>query len=226
MSTTPLTDAIEALTSYANSVTGASDTTLSDAVATLANGYGGGGGIDIGDYIDIDTTGMTTVYEAFNGSYTGNNYTDTGVKLFSADNISKDFKIICLGAYLNNSQGTDDKNSRTSIGGMLEVSPYPGIVLRPDPTQTTNSGAIRMPNQTAIPGFVIKRINGTISAEVLAPFSRSTSGQTYALRMGSMSNATTTHDTPITLGCELDGNGSPYRYCGFTFDSIKIVIGS
>lgn len=38
----PLTDAIEALTTYANTVTGASDTTLSEAVATLASGYGGG----------------------------------------------------------------------------------------------------------------------------------------------------------------------------------------
>ena len=44
MSTTPLTDAINALTTYANTVTSASDTTLSDAVATLASGYGGGGG--------------------------------------------------------------------------------------------------------------------------------------------------------------------------------------
>ena len=43
-STTPLTDAINALTTYSNTVTGASDTTLSDAVATLAAGYGGGGG--------------------------------------------------------------------------------------------------------------------------------------------------------------------------------------
>lgn len=41
---TPLTDAITALTTYANTVTGASDTTLSDAVGTLAAGYGGGGG--------------------------------------------------------------------------------------------------------------------------------------------------------------------------------------
>lgn len=43
-STQPLTDSIVALTTYANSVTGASDTTLSDAVDTLAAGYGGGGG--------------------------------------------------------------------------------------------------------------------------------------------------------------------------------------
>ena len=41
---TPLTDAINALTRYANETTGASDTTLSDAVATLVEGYGQGGG--------------------------------------------------------------------------------------------------------------------------------------------------------------------------------------
>lgn len=41
---TPLTDSINALTAYANEVTGASDTNLSDAVHTLASGYGQGGG--------------------------------------------------------------------------------------------------------------------------------------------------------------------------------------
>ena len=39
----PLTTKINALTAYANTVTGESDTTLSEAVASLASGYGGGG---------------------------------------------------------------------------------------------------------------------------------------------------------------------------------------
>ena len=51
-SNTPLTDAINALTRYANETTGASDTTLSDAVGTLVAGYGGGGG---GTSIGIQT---------------------------------------------------------------------------------------------------------------------------------------------------------------------------
>lgn len=38
-----LTSRIQALTAYANEATGASDTTLADAVATLAGGYGQGG---------------------------------------------------------------------------------------------------------------------------------------------------------------------------------------
>ena len=41
---TPLTDAINALTRYANETTGASDTTLSEAVNTLVEGFGKGGG--------------------------------------------------------------------------------------------------------------------------------------------------------------------------------------
>lgn len=39
---TPLTDSINALTAYANETTGAFDTTLSDAVGRLCEGYGGG----------------------------------------------------------------------------------------------------------------------------------------------------------------------------------------
>jgi len=51
----PLTNSINALTTYANSVTGASDTTLSEAVATLANGYGQGGGVmQLIDTVTID----------------------------------------------------------------------------------------------------------------------------------------------------------------------------
>ena len=42
---TPLTDGINALTAYANEVTGESNQTLSDAVESLVAGYGGGGAL-------------------------------------------------------------------------------------------------------------------------------------------------------------------------------------
>lgn len=47
---TPLTDSIENLTNYINEVTGGSDDNLSDAIATLADGYGSGG-ISIDDFV-------------------------------------------------------------------------------------------------------------------------------------------------------------------------------
>ena len=60
---TPLTDAINALTTYANETTGASDTNLSDAVGTLISGYGGGG-ISIDDIAMRNITGDIIVQKA------------------------------------------------------------------------------------------------------------------------------------------------------------------
>ena len=57
---TPLTDSINALTTYANEVTGASDTNLSDAVHTLASGYGQGGGVN---YLD-SVTRLSSIFNA------------------------------------------------------------------------------------------------------------------------------------------------------------------
>lgn len=47
---TPLTDSINALTQYANETTGKSDITLSDAVGSLVEGYGGGSKVITGTY--------------------------------------------------------------------------------------------------------------------------------------------------------------------------------
>ena len=57
-----LTPKIEALTAYANGITGKSDTTLSDAVASLADGYGQGGGISQGIEVVTDSNGKITDY--------------------------------------------------------------------------------------------------------------------------------------------------------------------
>lgn len=60
-----LTSRIQALIAYANEVTGESDTTLANAVASLADGYGGSGGSFEGlQLVSIDqTTGRPTAYK-------------------------------------------------------------------------------------------------------------------------------------------------------------------
>lgn len=57
-----LTPKIEALTAYANEITGKSDTTLSDAVASLADGYGQGGQSYEGIEVVTDSNGKITDY--------------------------------------------------------------------------------------------------------------------------------------------------------------------
>lgn len=93
----PLTDAITALTTYANTVTGASDTTLSEAVATLANGYGGGGnreaeilsGSISGAYTNNDVTSLKAyaLFGCTNLTYvTMHSLTTIGNNAFQNDN--------------------------------------------------------------------------------------------------------------------------------------------
>lgn len=59
---TPGADQLQALINYANAKTGASDATLSDAIARLINGYGGGSGLLSGSY----TPGEDTLAPTFN----------------------------------------------------------------------------------------------------------------------------------------------------------------
>lgn len=60
----PLTQGINALTAYANEVTGASDTNLSDAVYTLAQGYNGGNSSASVTYPDVDGKPLTASINA------------------------------------------------------------------------------------------------------------------------------------------------------------------
>lgn len=65
--TEDLADGIEAMTTYSNEVTGESDTTLSDAVRTLADGYrGGGSGVEYetGIYVPTVNEQAPTIYFA------------------------------------------------------------------------------------------------------------------------------------------------------------------
>ena len=62
---TPLTDSINALTRYANETTGASDTTLSDAVGSLVAGYGGGSQVATGTFTADGSTSDASMNVGF-----------------------------------------------------------------------------------------------------------------------------------------------------------------
>lgn len=85
--TTPLTDAINALTTYANETTGAGDTTLSEAVNTLVEGYGqGGGGFSIEDYLGHQFTGSATLTDSNVGYFSLQK--QTGITSLSFPNVT------------------------------------------------------------------------------------------------------------------------------------------
>lgn len=86
MTTTPLTDAINALTRYANDTTGAGDTNLSDAVGTLVAGYGGGSSAPVLLYKWDLTKSLTDEVGGFAVTITNATQDENGVHLTGANN--------------------------------------------------------------------------------------------------------------------------------------------
>lgn len=89
---TPLTDGINALTAYANETTGASDTTLSDAVGRLCEGYNGGNSL-----FTVEKIKTYTVEESWENDANGNSvaiFTTLGLDRNDLTNCSETF--LCI----------------------------------------------------------------------------------------------------------------------------------
>lgn len=155
--------------------------------------------------LDLDVSGMNVIYEGHNLEFNGStDYVQVDYALFSEENINKDFKIILNNVYQDNTVGTgSNQNERCLMGAMYEVQPWPGLVLRV--TSNAGGGVIGIANQYTYPYVTIYRTDGVISVSGLHL-------GTYWIKLGSTANCTTTHDTPITFGCELNSSGTPYRF--------------
>lgn len=119
---TPLTDGINALTQYANETTGKQDTTLSDAVGSLVEGYGGDN--------KISPESLKKAFEDLGyvfSDYTLTEYSDSGYTVIShnlgrtpvsAVGIRKEFKPTRngyqVGATAEGYIGKDNSNNRTA----------------------------------------------------------------------------------------------------------------
>lgn len=149
--TTPLTDAINALTTYSNTVTGASDTTLSEAVATLAAGYGGSGWTStgvadksepngaitvtggIGAYALYDRTGITSI-SGVTGIGNYGLYGCTGLTSIDLTNVTSNIGNYAFGnctslTSISSNTTANIGNYITSGSGVVEVNlPYSGSV--------------------------------------------------------------------------------------------------
>jgi len=91
-------DRLEALLTYANSVTGADDTSLGDAIETLANGYGSGGS---SLPIQLELVGTWTGYLPEYTDTTAYEVIDTGIDIKNAQEnyIYFLYTIECDGSY-------------------------------------------------------------------------------------------------------------------------------
>ena len=157
---TPLTDSINALTAYANEVTGGSDTNLSDAVHTLASGYGGGSGnvktgtfvgdgakeVDLPIGFEPDVIIIDSGLDPSQVGYTGLIVVAIAKNVFTVNN--------------THSSDTDTQNARTIYGSLLNkgwgdssVGAYRNIAIY-------SNGNLKVSNITANPSAQYRFING------------------------------------------------------------------
>lgn len=143
-------------------------------------------------------------YEARNLSFNGvDEYIDTGVYLFTQENINRDFEFIAEGIAANNSEA-----SNTIICAKHNGNAYGFLVRIENKNRTAYNGTI---NIWPSPGsIVIRRINGVITMD-----------GTNIINLGvQFTNAV--FDWPLVLGCAINDNGELFRYRKGTIDHVCV----
>ena len=142
-------------------------------------------------------------YEAFNLSFDRTNYIDTGVRLFSAENINKDFEFVAEHIY-----GPQVSNDATIICAKHNGNAYGFLVRVRNSSDSSYKGTIYvMPNYDN--SIVVRRVNGVISIE----------GDKITNKP-KFTNTIFNH--PLVFGCAIDDNGNPYRYAQGTIAHVRL----
>ena len=128
MAGTPLTDSIEALTTYANQTTGASDTNLSDAVYTLVQGYGDGGESPFAiEEVVVGANNKTNMYDIHN--YFFNNWA-LGNFLLLKDIPDTYNQLVCMMDFPFSSGGQSGRYRNGNIQMATNGTTYDGVIVQ------------------------------------------------------------------------------------------------
>lgn len=144
------------------------------------------------------------LYEAYNLSFDGTNYIDTGVYLFTQENINKDFEFIAEGIY-----GPVGVNSHTIICTKDNANALGFLVRTTGDTGTKYAGTIFVKSNDSAT-VIVKRINGVMTLSginITNPTVRLTNG---------------VFDWSLHLGCAIDDNGNRYRYATGTINHVVV----
>ena len=146
-------------------------------------------------------------YEAYNLSFDGTNSTviDTGVYLFTQENINRDFEFIAEGIV-----GANISNS-TIICAKHNGNAYGFLVRTTGGTSTNYNGTIFVKSTPNIAKIIVRRENGVITM----------AGENITNPRAQFANGV--FGWPLVLGCAIDDDGSNYRYATGTIEHVKLT---
>ena len=164
--------------------------------------------------------GVEYDYSADRIVFDGTNYINTGIKLFSTENINKDFEIS-----FNINQIGNNENLNTLLNAKDETStPYPGLCLR----YSENSDMVLTCNSSSNNSYKAKYIENNVINKVLIKrignilyYSFNDVNDQGLIDFFDISN---TFDTPLTFGASIDGSNSPFRYFKGEISDVRVKL--
>ncbi len=167
--------------------------------------------------IEEDENAPIQMFERYNLVLDGNNLYDTGICLYSSDNIERDFEIKFKIKTLNRTI-----KDGTIINSMKEVSPWPGFAFRFN-GNNNNQLDIRSV-RTSLNPFINK--DSVVGTEMM--IYRKNKALYYKIGDEDPVNirySPVIHDIPVTLGGGYAEDGTtPQRKTPVTFEYIKITV--
>jgi len=144
-------------------------------------------------------------YEAWNLSFDGTNCINTGVFLFTDENINRDFELVAKGI---NGSGTTAL-SETIICAKHNGKSY-GFLVRINGASYINYNGTISLKMNYDNSLIVRRVNGVISI----------SGDKITNPNVKFTNAVFEH--PLVIGCAVDDDGTYYRYGYGTIQHIVV----
>ncbi|MBR2827986.1 MAG: InlB B-repeat-containing protein [Bacilli bacterium] len=158
------------------------------------------------------------------GEYVGQNYINTGIQLFTEENIEKDFEITfdLVDAQLDYTSSGFSKENMTLVNAKYEVESYnyPGFCFRRQ-SDTNLQISSRINQVSAMINFTYGNYQTFSIKRADQKLYYSTDNGDY-IYIHDYRNMALYFDTPVTVGASHDANGNPFRYFVGTIKNLKI----
>lgn len=157
------------------------------------------------------------IYTSSSITFDGTNCEDTGMNLYSSDNVDKNYEIS-----FEIAKNGSNSNQATLMNAMYEVNPWPGVLVRAinnnsafEVDMNGGSGSFKKNfNISETSKITIKRVNGII-------YIRANDDEFIQTKDHS---SITTFDIPVTFGCSLQAGKTPQRYYKGTLQNMKVIL--
>jgi len=161
-------------------------------------------------------------------------YLDSGIKLYSKDNVNKDFEMVFDLVSFDTDHIMNSGLEQTTVMNSKDESQqnvWPGFVVRFNTRQTSNIylnyrwGGTNSNKNTSTANlpihFEIKRVSGVVSVSITGSTPEHNNVTIYNQSSWAM---TTYYDKGVVFGCSYNASGAPFRFFKGTLANIEVTV--